>query len=180
MNKWINGAKLFLISSLISTTLNCGFAPKSECALTETDGENILGINVTAIDKSDPVFGDSKIQNNKKVRACGLVAQEPTSRGHLHWLEVKAENEQEAKIVFETAAHKPTDATKYSTEQIGQIGDEARLIRYETKRTKELQITVRRGKTIFLITVSKPAASEIPFEQVKSLAERLAAQTTDY
>ena len=73
-----------------------------------------------------------------------------------------------------------SDKTNYSVEQIAKLGDEARLVRYETADSKHLNLTVRKGKSVFLITVSKLSAGEIPIEQVKSLAARIDGKTNDY
>ena len=89
MNKWIDGAKLLFAIGLILMRLNCGFMPKSECELTETDGRNILGMNVVSIDKNNTVFGSSAT-NNKDFRACGYVSEEPTERGYLYWEQGKS------------------------------------------------------------------------------------------
>lgn len=178
MSKRINSAKLFFVFGLILTTLNCGFAPESECELTEADCKSILGMNVKAIDENDAAFGGAA--NSKNVRACGYVFKKPTKSGYLYWVQGKSEDEQEAKRMFEMSGNKSPEASNYSAEEIPRLGDEARLIRYETANSKELKFYVRKGKSVSLITVSKTSASEIPVEQVKSLAERIAAKTTDY
>ncbi len=179
MKNLIKCTRLFFALVLISTALSCGFIPKAACELTEADGKNILRMNVKAINKSDPVFGGAAAQNNKNLRACGYIAEKPGERGYLYWVEGKSENEQEAKKMFEISTAKSSDATERSVEEL-KLGDEARLIRYRTGDSNDLQITVRKGAGIFLISVSKPAAGDIPLEQVKSLAERIAGQITDY
>ena len=179
MNKLINGAKLCFAIGLILTTLDCGFISKSECELTETDGRNILGMNVVSIDKNDAAFGSSATVN-KDFRACGYVSKEPTERGYLYWAQGKSADEQEAKRLFEMSGKISSDKTGFSVENAARLGDEAGLIRYEDSDSKHLDISVRKGKSIFLITVSKPSASGIPVEQVKSLAERIDGKTTDY
>ena len=88
MNKLIKGAKLLFVIGLVLTTLNCGFAPKSECELSEADGRNILGMNVVSIDKNNAAFGGAAA-NNKNFRACGYVSKEPTERGYLYWAQGK-------------------------------------------------------------------------------------------
>ena len=89
-------------------------------------------------------------------------------------------DEQEAKRLFEMSGNKSSEKTDYLAENVARLGDEAKLFRYEESNSKHLDISVRKGKSVFLITVSKPSASEIPVERVKSLAERIAGKTTDY
>ena len=60
MNKLIISAKLLFAIGLVLTTLNCGFAPKSECELTEADGKNILGINVAGDRQKQSRAGQSR------------------------------------------------------------------------------------------------------------------------
>ena len=137
-------------------------------------------MEVVAIDKTNPALGgnaDSK--NNSNLRACGYVSKNSTERGYLYWVQGKAEDAEEAKMRFEMAGKKPSEPINYSTESLPKIGEEAKLNRYETKDSKNLAIAVRKGKNVFLITVSKPRASEIPIEEVKSLAKRIADNTND-
>ncbi|MEP7038731.1 MAG: hypothetical protein ABI891_10325, partial [Acidobacteriota bacterium] len=169
---------LFFALGLILTTLNCGFAPKSECELTETDGKSILGIAVVPVDKSDEFFGEA--DNDKNFRGCGYVAKYKADRGNVYWTETKSADLQQAKRFYNLAIEKLPDADDYSVEEITGIGEQAALSRFQHADAKKMEITVRRGRTVFSILISKPSASEIPVEQVKSLAERIAAKTTDY
>ena len=182
MNKLIGYAKLFFAFSLISAALSCGLSPKSDCGLSETDGKIIIGTNqIVLIGKNNFAPGDSsKAENDGNLRACGYVAENAPERGNLYWMQTDSEDVREAKRLFGVVTERLADTDNYSIENIAEIGEEAKLSRFENNDSKKLEIAVRKGKDVILITVSKPAALEIPVEEVKSLARRIADKTDDY
>jgi len=179
MNKLFIYTKLCAVFYLIFAVTNCGFLPKSECELSESDGKNILGVNVVAIDKNNPVFGDSGAAKDKNLRACGYVPKEPSERGNLYWMQTKSEDAREAERLYGIITEKLADAGNYSVEAIPDLGEEAKLSRFEDEDSKKVEIAVRKGKDVILITISKPSEREIPVEEVKSLARRIAGKITD-
>ena len=177
MNKLFVFAKLCAAFCLIFTVADCGFLKKSDCELSEADGKNILGINVIAVDQTDEFFSGSDTDKNS--RGCGYVAKYKTERGNLYWTETRSGDLQQAKRFYNLATEKMPDADDFSVEEIAGIGEAAKLSRFQNQNAKKMELTVRKGKTVFSLLISKPAENEIPVEEVKSLAARIAVKISD-
>lgn len=177
MKKLFVSVKLCAAFCFVSSVADCSFLQKSDCELSESDGKNILGITVLAVDRTDEFFGENA--DDKNFRGCGYVAKYKSDRGSLYWTETGSDDLRQAKRFYNLATERLPDTDNYSVEEITGIGEQAQLSRFRNNAAKKMELTVRKGKTVFSLLISKPSENEIPAEVVKSLAARIAEKTKD-
>jgi hypothetical protein len=174
-SKQFNLPRFLIISLAVLSALNCGFAPKNTCEISETDAVLILeNSKVIAADKSKLPIEEGK--NLPNVRACSYTTGEHIDVPSLRWTNFEFKSEQEAQENFKRV--KGMTFSGSSKLEIAGIGSEAYLTQGEDSG-KKISFSVRKGKNVFMVIAHLENSSEKSVENVKTLAKKIADKTSE-
>ena len=165
------GVSLFLLTS-------CHYVAKNACEISEDDAEKILGSRALTLDDKSGVLPEEG-RDMPNVRGCSYVREE----GHqdvssVRWTDIEFKNDQDSQENFERVSAKevPSSVPGFPKEYMAALGDESFITR-EKQTGEKVEITVRKGRNIFIVIANLPNLSDELVEKIKTLTKTIADKT---